>query len=149
MPQPALILPFRPFTIDQVYRIAGCPGKVLEQWVPSILPWRMGEDGFTMGLEYMQLFALFVGNRYLEQGAPRGRAESVVRYVADTNLDFINQEIARGNSFPVPVSMMTNASQQSNGCMVPAPDTPLGRRLNLRVLLEEFEQRLKTEFPNG
>lgn len=134
--------PFKPFSLDEVKAVTGVAPGVLDAWVRAVLKIQLGCA--TFGLDYMQTFGVYAGWRYLEEGAPRGRPEAVVHFVASLPHPTLLDELARGNSFPclkgvdpsVPASVL-----------VRAPSGPLGRRLNLKTLYDEFRTRLTRVFP--
>lgn len=152
----ALVLPFKPFTLDEVVKITGVLPSGLDVWVRDLhtMALRTGEDGFTVGLEYGQVFAVFCGVKWLYEGADVQRASNVVRYLAGCGPEYINANLAQGNTFPcpieqIPVSERKELKPECGGIMVPAPDSTIGRRLNLRTLLVEFEERVRSVFPKG
>ena len=129
-------LPFKPFNLSEVSLITRCPTKALEVWAETRL--NMVHGSGAVGLEWMPTFAVYVGARYLEEGAPGDTAGQVVGFVARYTLETLEKELARGYNFACP-EMST---------LVEAPlNLPLGRRLRLDKLLAEFKARLKELYP--
>ncbi len=120
-----LVLPFKPFTFDEVQAVVRAETKVIDSLTLNVLKPKLGDDKMTIGLDWMQLFAVFVGARYLHEGAPLSRAQAVVTYLGGCLLLNLEAEIAAGRSFPA----------------------ALGRRLDLKVLLPEFRAALERVFP--
>lgn len=139
-----LVLPFKPFTLDEVRAVTGIASRTLDAWVKTVLPLKIGDDRVTHGLNDGQMFAAFVGWRWLEEGADPFRATSVVQYLASVALITLGQEIERGRNFPATKEMGAEFN-----VLVPAPDTTLGRRLRLDKLYAEFLDRLHKVFPKG
>ncbi len=128
-----LVLPFKPFTFDEVQAVVRAETKVIDSLTLNVLKPKLGDDKMTIGLDWMQLFAVFVGARYLHEGAPLSRAQAVVTYLGGCLLLNLEAEIAAGRSFPAP-----RGTTGVQGCMVEPPPGALGRRLDLKVLLPEF-----------
>ncbi len=138
-------LPFKPFTLDEVQAITECDRKVLDHWVEHNLGLIMGSGAF--GLTYMQTFAVFVGWRYLKEGAPLNRATAVVEYVSAITMENMAYHFSQGDTFPVPWQMREGIPKP--GIMVKPPDNVLGRRLRLDTLYREFQYHLTRVFPEG
>lgn len=136
-------LPFKPYRVDEVMAITGVSFAVWDAWVnaePPLLQLHVGEDADrTHGLTHEQCFAVFVGVRFLHEGAPRGRAETMVRAVQMWSLEMFEREFAIGNTFL--------AVDSKVHCMVPAPKSHLGARLNLKRLMAEFNHHVRRVFP--
>lgn len=138
-------LPFKPFTTDEIMAITGVNFAVLDHWLNMqvgsegcLLPMQVGEDANqSRGLSWFQTFAVFVGNRFIHEGAPRGRAEQMVRAVQRMTVDYLVYNFDRGDTFYVPQA----------GQMVKQPKGALGARLNLQTLYNEFLERVKKVFP--
>ncbi len=137
-----LVLPFRPFTVEEVRDITGLFANVLDRWWGKILPLKLGEDGVTRGLDWMGTFAAFVGRRFLDEGGDHQRAMRVARYVAGMTLPHVEECIKNGVSFP-------GVPPRGYASMIPPPKSRLGRALNLSQLLGEFRGNLARVFPNG
>jgi hypothetical protein len=145
-----LHLPYKPFTLAEVAQITGA--SQVDTWADLLGP-SIGDDLTTIGLSYMQTFGIFVGTRWLEEGAPAPRATSVAKYVAGLDFTAMEQELARGHTFPCPKSMMDRPLLDrmrpwTAGILVKPPNSRLGKTLNLSALHREFRQRLATVFPN-
>lgn len=132
-----LELPFRPFTADEVLMITGVSVKRLEHWVQFHLKIHAGCG--AIGLEYMQTFAVFVANKFLEEGSGQSKADDVLRFVCCMTPDQMTKWFAQGLTFPF-IGMKPNKKRY--GVMVKNPGGPLGNRLDLKVLFAEFESRL-------
>lgn len=139
-------LPFKPFRLDEILAITGVSFKVYDHWLnmrvgdAPLLPQQTGDDAdATVGLNYMQTFAVFVGNRYLHEGVPKGRAEAMVRAVQHMTVQYLEYNFERELTF----------YDINTGVMVKAPNKPLGQRLNLRTLYREFLHNLHKVFPEG
>lgn len=142
---PELQLPFKPFTFDEVKQITEVGANVLDSWV-KLLPVKQG-NGAT-GLEWMAMFGVYCGWRYLQEGAPKGRAEAVMCYVASITEHFMLTEFNEGRTFPVPRKVV-DGGPLGQGCLVLSPGGRLGNALNLRVLFEAFKARVETIFPRS
>lgn len=147
-----LELPFRPFTLDEVQAITGCPAAVLDQWAgldgDKPLPLQYGCG--ASGLNWMQTFAAFVGLKYLHEGATTRRAYALVLYVGGMAQGQMEHDITQGLSFPVPAYLFPPGERPpGGGVMVEPPHFPLGQRLNLKVLYEEFKERVAKVFPES
>lgn len=136
-----LLLPFKPFTAAEVASVTGATAKIVDLWARSILPPKRGDVG-EPGFDAMQAFGIFVGWKFLSEGAPHDRAASVALYVGTLPEKTLTQNLELGNDFPF--------VKGSRGTLVPHPrSTRLGKVLNLTVLLAEFKANLAREFPNG
>lgn len=136
-----LILPFKPFTLDEVSAATGITTKLLDLWTRSILPLKRGEDG-TLGLDAMQAFGIYVGWRFLQEGADHDKAASTALYVGTLPEKTLKDNLDMGFDFPV--------VRGGRGTLVPSSLMPnLGKRLGLSKLLGEFKGRLAEVFPNG
>src|SRR5438552_15002024 len=105
-----LELPFKPFTLDEVCRIANVKGPVLDRLMNTSATGRglnlvRGDDGWSTGLDYMQTFAVFVANKWLEEGSGWERADDVVEYLSTMKVEFLDKELSEGRTFPVPNAM--------------------------------------------
>lgn len=147
-----LQLPFKPFTLQEVAKLTGASSRLIDVWADRVLPVRQGADG-TLGLEYMQAFAVFVGHRWLQEGAVPEKATPVVRFIGSITPNLLWQEIDAGTTWPVPregnESVFKGASGLVRGTFVKPPAGPLGQRLNLELLYTEFRNNLKTMFPES
>lgn len=139
-------LPFKPFRLDEILAITGVSFKVYDHWLSMrvadapLLPQQTGDDADkTVGLNYMQTFAVFVGFRFLHEGAPNGRAEAMVRAVQHMTVPYLERSFEKDLTF----------YDVNTGVMVRAPNKPLGQRLNLRTLYREFLHNLHKVFPEG
>jgi len=134
-----LVLPFKPFTLSEVMRIAKCDSSVLDGFIEEheSMKVKTGDDGWSTGLDYMQTFAVFVGQRYLDEGAEWDRASPVVGYLSMLKLETLQAEMRAGRAFPVPKALGLDLN-----CIVKVPDTPLGRKLDLRKLITEYDGRV-------
>ncbi len=136
----SLQLPFKPYRTDEVLAITGCSFGVLDKWLEKILPLQVGEDANqTYGLDALQTFAVFVGWLFLQEGAPKGRAEEYVKAVQMWDFPMFLREFEQGNTFLV----------LNPHTMVPAPKNSLGQRLNLKRLMQEYIASVKRVFPEG
>lgn len=137
----SLILPFKPYRVDEVCAITGIPFALLDKWMRQ--PWlalKTGEDmDKTQGLDALQTFAVFVGYTYVREGAPKGRAEQVVRMLQTYTFEELDKNFAQGNTHACLKPM----------CLVPTPEGPLGARLNLLTLMKEYIHNVKRVFPEG
>lgn len=138
-----LTLPFKPFTRQEVESITQASGAVIDMWWGSVLEERVGDvAGFLPGLDYMQVFALFVGNRWLHEGADVGRATGVVIFVANLGKGVMESEFRAGNTFPTPTRF--------GGILVPHGRMgSIGERCNLQRLYLEFLSRVEAVFPTS
>ena len=136
-----LELPFKPFTLSEAKDIAGCDTKWLDYWVKHQLEWFRGEDG-TQGLSYMAVVAVFVGSKWLEAGAPRSAANSVVAWLSRQAKSDMDMAVEDGFDFAIPPVM-------GRPGFVRPPRSKLGRELNLRKLLPEFLERMRRVFPDA
>ena len=139
-----LQLPFKPFTADEVQRITKCSMRVLDLCQGVLHP-RTGMG--ATGLDYMQTFAVFVGQRWLDQGASEERAQAVVKMVARMGHNVLLQRIRGGDTFPCTPDMGPDIP--AAGLMVRPPNSKMGRDLNLKELYLEFTFNLKQVFPGG
>src|SRR5882757_7238684 len=128
-PKAQLDLPFKPFTLEEVVRITKAGARTVDTW-SMMLGIRSGLG--VVGLEYNQTFAIFVGQKYLDEGAT-----AVVRMLSNTPMETIEDQVAKGNTFPVPHSLSVNEIP-GKGMFIHAPDSTLGKRLDLYKLLLEF-----------
>lgn len=151
---PGVILPYKPFTLQEVAEITGCPGRAIDAWVEAgNLPLQRGDDPKNIGLSYMQTFAVFVGYKWLCEGAEPQRASAVVTYVGNISREFMLQEFGKGNSFPGMVSVpnkIIGGPPEIRGIMVKTDmRNPHMRRLDLATHFDEFLTRLDKVFPGG
>jgi hypothetical protein len=146
---PRLILPFEPFTPEEVARVTRCPTKLLDELMENVLPIRRGETTFTLGLDYMGLLAVHALCRYLEEGAPLDRATAVMLFVAGMPEKNLDRNLAAGLTFPVPKESIPDTPGWVRGVMVSPPKTRLGNALNLKTLKGELDARLASVFPKG
>lgn len=135
----SLILPFRPYTPQEVTAITGVSPTTLDKWMGTILPVHTGEDGFTRGLDNMQTFAVYCGRRYTEEGAGVDYVRALVRYVGALKLEHVQSNILKGNTFPF-------VGQPP--MLVKQPRSALGQRLNLGQLLTEYIANVQRVFPS-
>lgn len=136
-----LILPFKPFTLDEVSAITGATSKLIDLWTRSILRPKLGEEG-TRGWDVMQAFGIFVGHKFLCEGASWDKGSSIALYVGTLTEQLLKTNLDKGCDFPV--------VEGSRGTLVPAPrNLRLGKALNLTVLLAEFKANLAKVFPNS
>ena len=135
-----LILPFKPFTLDELAAITGASTKMIDLWTQSILRPKIGEVEGTKGWDIMQAFGIFVGWRFMSEGASFDRASSVTLYVGTLVEKTLRQNLDAGCNFPV--------VKGSRGTLVPHPrENRLGKELNLTKLLVEFKANLERVFP--
>lgn len=149
-----LKLPFKPFTLDETYAVTGVRTDVLTRWL------KKGEElglllkngdptaglGHVTGIDYLQLFAIFVGWRWLEEGADWARADWVVKGTVALTPELLDEEFARGNTFPVTTDEQGRHEPRFGGVLVKAPNSRLGKALNYRTLLAQFKDRLDRVF---
>lgn len=141
-----LDLPFRPFTLDEVQRMVKCPPALIDRWAGRVLVFKTGADGFTQGLSDMQAFAIFVGFKYLTEGAGYERADPIVLYVGNLEKEVMMTCIKRGSSFIV---IDRGPDGKQFGALIPISelgDSPLVRRLNLKILWAEFWENMHSVF---
>lgn len=140
-----LELPFKPFTLGEVHQLTGADIRNVDTWA-NLLGLRQGLG--VHGLDYSQTFAIFVGQKYLLEGAPPERATAVVLMLGGTPIETIEVSIASGRSFPVPNSLSKDEIP-GKGMFVPCPNNTMAIRLHLGALLAEFRANIKRVFPNG
>jgi hypothetical protein len=137
-----LILPFKPFTLEEVAQITGCKPQVIDCWVGVQLPLQRGDNPNDWGLSYMQTFAVFVGWKWLQEGADAQRANCVVAFVGNISREFMLQEFGKGNSFPGMVQVpnkVIGGPPEIRGIMVkPDRRQAIMRRLDLATHFDEF-----------
>lgn len=149
-----LVLPFKPFTLDETYAVTGVRTDVLSRWLKKGaelgLLLKQGDHaaglGHVTGIDYLQLFAIFVGWRWLEEGADWARADWVVKGTVALTPELLDEEFAKGNTFPVTTDPQGRHEPRFGGVLVPAPNSRLGKMLNYRTLLAEFKDRLDRVF---
>jgi hypothetical protein len=140
-----LELPFKPFTLAEVQRIIGCPPAIIDRWIEKdFLVTKHGQEGISWGLDYEHTWACFVGYRYLEEGSGYDRADNVVRYLAALEIPTMMGSFEKGYSFP---GFTRNENGHLVGVLVDPPKSALGRKLDLKRLWKEFDERIKTVFP--
>jgi hypothetical protein len=140
---------FKPFTFDEVCSITGVPPATLDKWMKQYFTSCRGEDG-TIGLDYMQCFAIFVGHRYVEQGSTTERAVGVMALVASLSLEGLMRNHRKGLTFAVPAYQINQPGRYNYtgpGVLVRLPNHALAQRLCTRKLLLEFKERLDRVFP--
>ncbi len=138
--------PFKPFTDSEVARITGAERFFIDGWFKRL---HLHQGCGAVGLDWMQCFALFVGWRYTEEHATVQRIVSVVEFLANVRIDFLEAEIAAGRTWPVPPDQAKEAGHKE-GLFVAAPKVgTLGQVLNLKRLHAEFNDRLARAFPEG
>ena len=98
---------------------------------------------------YMQVFALFVCERWLQQDAPEDYARAVCKAVAMVGVEEMLEEFRQWRTFPALASRVFNDPKRRGIIMVREPKSMLGQTLNLKVLYEQFLERLKQVFPKG
>lgn len=139
--------PFRPFTPDEVQRITGTSARFIDQLLQYTLQLVTGDDMQTLGLNYMQTFAVFVADRWLAEGAPEEWARETCKAVAMLGVEEMLAEFRAWRTFPALASRAFNDPRRRGIIMVRDPEGRLGRELNLRRLYEEFLERLGRVFP--
>jgi hypothetical protein len=139
-----LALPFKPFTPDEICEMTSVHPTVLDAWMKDVLKPCLGDDGFTRGLNYMQTFAVFVGTRWLQEGAGAERVIPVVAMISGMTEGTLETECVAGRTWPVPA---TSDNQLPVGiCVKPPANSTPARRLNLYVLHKEFLDRVERKF---
>lgn len=141
-----LILPYKPFTLEEVSSITGASAKMIDEWTKTIMPIQTGEDGLSKGLTYMQTFAVFVGWKWLSEGSDSYRAATITCYIGQLSLQVFDENLAKGCNFPV---IVKNRKGKAVGTLIPAPDKVLSQRLRLDKLFAEFKANIARAFPNG
>ncbi len=139
---------FRPFTLEQVKAMTGVTTATLDAWTKEdakVLRLLSGEG--AIGLNWMQTFAVFVGHKYLMEGAGMDRAKRVVKFLATLVPDTLMQNINAGLCWPVPAEMDPVNIKHVSGVFVEAPKSPLGNRLRLDRLGKEFQANVDALFP--
>lgn len=147
--QQALELPYKPFSADEVFAVTGCDRLHLDKWIVDRLPLSVG-CGVT-GLNLMQMFAVFVGAKWIHEGSEEDRAAAVVEYVGTLSEQAMKLSFEAGRSFPVPRQQLGPIPRRlalKSGMLVEPPDSNLGRRLDMRPMWDEFLMRLERVFPN-
>ena len=142
--QSDIALPFKPFTADEVKAITGAPNDLIDHW-GNVIGLKRGEVGFEQGFEWMGCFAVFVGWRWVQEGAGLERATPVVKCIANMAEGNLRWGIREGKDFPAPG---TAGPTGTIGYLV-APTTKLMRKLRLKDMLAEFESNVKRVFPKG
>lgn len=145
----ALTLPYKPFTADEVFSITGVDQPHLDKWIIARLPLSVG-CGVT-GLSMMQTFAVFVGSKWIGEGADEDRAAAVVEYVGTLSEQAMRLSFETRRSYPVPRQQLGPVPRRvamKHGMLIACPDTNLGRRLCMRPMWDEFLSRLERAFPN-
>lgn len=140
-----ILLPFKPFTFGEVSQMTGIPAKMIDQWAAGIL--RPYISSRTVGWDYNQTFAAFVGYKFLSEGSDVDRAASVVVYLNGIGLDVIEKNLLAGCNFPALYKDPLNGKPM--GSLIPAPNSRLGQTLRLDKLLVEFRAGVARVFPNG
>jgi hypothetical protein len=143
-----LVLPFKPFTIDEVKTLTGIATVVLDAWmVDGLLPLHTGDDRFTRGLNDSQLLGVYFGARYLQEGADLGRATEVMKHVVGTGINQIKTWSVKGRTMITAMMPNNDGTGPAMPIWVDAPlGTRLGRVLNSGQLLAEFEDKLTRMF---
>lgn len=145
----ALELPYKPFSADDVFAVTGVTKFHLDKWIIERLPLTTG-CGVT-GLDLMQTFAVFVGAKWIHEGADEDRAASVVEYVGTLSEQAMRLSFEQGRSFPVPRQQLGPVPRRAalkKGMLIACPDSGLGKRLDMRPMWDEFLSRLERAFPN-
>ena len=135
-----LILPFKPFTIDEVRAITKAPSILIDAWVPKLLPWKHGCG--VSGLDYMGTFAVYVGSRWIDEGSGSDRANKEVSALGSLTQDHMLKEFEAGRTFPA-------FPKRSTCIMVEAPDNRIGNTLRFDKLYVEFKVMMLKVFPRG
>lgn len=136
-----IALLFKPFTVGEVAQLTGIPHRVLDAFIASgQLQEQTGDDGPSRGLNIAQTFAVFCVSRWLAEGCDDERANRLLNFLVASDYEkLMRDEVYQGNTFPClstdPVTM------------VPAPNSRLGRELNLGKLNREFRAALDRVFP--
>jgi hypothetical protein len=141
----SIVLPFKPFTLDEVTAITGVNAAVLDHWTLTAITPRLGEDKVTVGLDYPQTFAVFVGNKWLHEGAPPAKATEVVKAMAACRPEYLEEELKAGRSFPA----LASTTGLAKNMFIEPPKTSLGKRLCLKAMLAEFKANVAKVFPQG
>lgn len=138
-----LQLPFKPFTRAEVEAITQAPSQLIDAWWGNVLEERIADmPGVMPGLDYMQTFAVFVGHRWLHEGADLTRATGVVIFVGNLGKGIMLDEFRMGNTFPAPTPQ--------GGILIPHGRLKsLGERCNLERLYKEFLSRIEAVFPSS
>ncbi len=141
-----LILPFKPFTLDEVKHITGVSANVLDKWtgLDDDKPLHLHRSGGVVGLDYMQTFAVFVGWKYIGEGADKMRSRAAVEAVANISRELMLQEFMDGHSF-LALSCQTGLSSHM---FIEPPNSRMGRALDCARLWREFENNIAKVFPD-
>ena len=142
-----VILPFKPYSFQEVCDVTGCPAHLVEHWVATnALTVHWGQtDRKDRGLDDRGTFAVYCGWRYLEEGAGADRARRTVMAVQSLPWEHLAQELRAGRSFLTWVQTVNKGAQ---AFLVAPPDSKLGRTLNLRQLLGDYNYRMGRAFPD-
>jgi hypothetical protein len=129
---------FKPFTVDEIAAITG--SRQVEMWFGII---GTQEGCGVVGLGWMGAFAVYVGEKFLEEGSGIDRARPVVRTVATLPSPQWLKDVPfrKGLVFPA-------CPPGGTATLIRRPPGRVGRMLNLKKLLFEFEVRLKQVFPS-
>src|SRR5438876_7955320 len=114
-----LELPFKPFTLDEVAQITKAISTNIDTWSRFI---GMRHGLGVTGLEWCQVFAIFVGQKYLDEGASLDRATAVVRFLAEVKPPVLEAQLSKGNTFPVPRCLADPGCAHNLGKFIPCPD---------------------------
>src|SRR5579863_7285330 len=144
-------LPFKPFTLDEVYRLTKCPSKFVDRWLTlNKLQYMHSPETKGYGFSWMQSFAIFVAHRYLTEGAGHERADGVLDLLVIMHHEALIGNLNEGNVFAAPACMMKSMGRRvGRGTLIPMPEGGKYGRLHLGDLLVEFEHNIKEVFPNG
>lgn len=143
-------LPFKPFSFDEVQAITGVHAKVMDQWGQTVLTPLFGDDKFSVGFNDAQTFAIFVGSRYLEEGAGMAVATAVVRCLGNYSLLSVQGAIDGGCLIVAPAELRVGGARGAADDIVSMDSSrPVEQRLRLDKLLAEFWHRVRKVFPNG
>jgi hypothetical protein len=155
----------RTFTSGEVYKLTGVSTALQHEWVQRLKLLAPVSGGTQMGdhrrFDIMAVFAFFAGGKWKGANAGGERYHGVVKLLASMPPERLEAELAAGNTWPVPATLLGELVGEAPGqrCwpgMLVNPAT-LGdltprmaeviRRLDLKALWDELHRELDKPVP--
>jgi hypothetical protein len=141
-------------TAGDVVEITGIPFNSLDRWITNgwLNPAQSDRgSGYHRSFGPMEVFAILVGIRYRDEGATEERFKGIVRFLASTTVEVMEENFAAGRTFPVPAQLLfKDVEEWMPGEFVAPPYDQLStgaaalmRKLDLVLLWTEAQAKIK------